>query len=282
MFRQNVLNVQKESSRNNLEVQSKYKMKFNSLIEVVAAVHLAPKVSGEMSDERGGLMLVAPPGQLKTTAIEYLDIFPKTKLVSNVTTHALTQLRADFLSEEIITMGFPDYDMIYKRHGSVASQIEGTLMGLMGEGFRNPAFSDQRVNVTKARCTIVSGITIKCYEKNISEWIDSGFARRFLWSRYVLKNPDVLEEAISKWKKYNLNGDFIMRIPKTLIPYSLSEDEAKKVLYQLRHQVDRKLPYITAQRIISVLVWKHGKVPGWKIWNDFAPSLGKEGCQIVL
>lgn len=258
-------------------------MKFKSLIEVVAATHLTPRVSGEVSNERGGLMLVAPPGHLKTTAIEYLDVFPKTKLISNITTHALTQLRADFLSEEIITMGFPDYDMIYKRHNSVAAQVEGTLMGLMGEGFRNPAFSDQRVNVTKARCTIVAGITIKCYEKNISEWIDSGFARRFLWSRYILKNSEILEEAISRWRRFVLDGgDFTMKIPQNLIPHSLSESEAKKVLYQLRHQPDRKLPYITAQRIISVLCWKHGVKEGWKLWNDFASSLGKEGSLIVL
>jgi hypothetical protein len=257
-------------------------MKFGTLIEVVAAIHLMPRVSGNVSNERGGLMLVAPPGQLKTTAIEYLDAFPKTKLISNITTHALNQLRQDFLSEEIMTMGFPDYDMIYKRHGTVSAQIEGTLMGLMGEGFRNPAFSDQRVNVTKARCTIVCGITIKCYERMLSEWIDSGFARRFLWARYTLKNSEMLEDAISKWRRHTLDGDFVMRIPSSLIPHCLSHIQAKEVLYQLRHHQDRKLPYITAQRIISVLVWKHGPKRGWEIWDDFAPALGKDGCQIVL
>lgn len=257
-------------------------MKFGSLIEIVGAVHLAPRVSGEVSSERGGIMIVAPPGHLKTTAIEYLDIFPKTKLISNITTSCLNQLRQDFISEEIITLGFPDYDMIYRRHGSVSAQIEGTLMALMGEGFRNPAFSDQRINVTKARCTVIAGITIKCYENFVSQWIDSGFARRFLWSRYSLKNTELLEEALSRWKRFTLDGDFTLKIPKNLIPYSLSDDQAKKVLYQLRFQHDRKLPYITAQRIISVLTWKHGAKHGWEIWDDFAPSLGKEGCQIVL
>jgi len=225
---------------------------------------------------------VAPPGQLKTTAIEYLDVFPKTKLISNITVHGLTQLRQDFLSEEITTMGFPDYDMIYKRHGSVASQIEGTLMGLMGEGFRNPAFSDQRVNVTKARCTIVGGVTIKCYERNISEWIDSGFARRFLWSRFVLKNGQKIEEAISRWKRYALEDDFVMKVPSGMIPRNLTDNQSDEVLYQLRFQHDRKLPYIIAQKVISVLMWKHGKTEGWKIWKDFSGSLSKEGNELVL
>lgn len=258
-------------------------MKFSTLVEVVAATHLAPRVAGDVSNERGGIMLAAPPGQLKTTAIEYLDIFPKTKLISNITVHALNALRQDFLSEEIVTMGFPDYDMIYKRHGTVAEQVEGTLMSLMGEGFRNPAFSDQRVNVMKARCTIIGGVTIKCYEDRISQWIDSGFARRFLWARYTVSNPEVLEEAISKWKRHILDGDFTMKIPThSLIPHCLSNEQGKKVLWQLRFQHDRKLPFITAQRIISVLVWKHGIRKGWDYWDDFAGTLGKDGSTVDI
>lgn len=257
-------------------------MRFATLVETTAAVHFTPKVSGEVSSERGGLMLVAPPGQLKTTALEYLDNFPKTKLISNITVKALNALRQDFLSEEIMTMAYPDYDMIYKRQGSTASQIEGTLMSLMGEGFRNPAFSDQRVNVLKARCTIVGGLTIKCYEDRISEWIDSGFARRFLWSRYTVSNPDKLEESIAKWKRHELNGEFTMKIPNGPIPYNLTEKQAKKVLWQLRFQHDRKLPFILAQKIIAVLCWKNGAEDGWKIWDDFSPSLGKDGARVTI
>jgi hypothetical protein len=258
-------------------------MRFGTLVEIVSAVHLAPMVTGTVSKERGGLIIVAPPGQLKTTAIEYLDVFPKTKLISNLTVHALTQMRPDFLSGEIVTLAFPDYDMIYKRHGTVSDQIEGTLMGLMGEGFRNPAYSDQRINVTKAHCTVVAGITVRCYEKMISGWLDSGFSRRFLWARYTIKNSHKLEDAISEWKRYTLDGDFIMKIPSgNVIPYCLKPEQAKKVLYQLKFQPDRKLPYITSQRIISVLIWKHGEKEGWRLWEDFAPSLGKDGGSVEL
>jgi hypothetical protein len=256
--------------------------RFSTLVETASAIHLAPKVSGEVSSERGGLMFAAPPGQLKTTAIEYLDNFPKTKLISNITVKALNALRQDFLSEEIMTMAFPDYDMIYKRHGSTASQIEGTLMSLMGEGFRNPAFSDQRVNVLKARCTIVGGVTIKCYEDKISEWIDSGFARRFLWSRYTVANPELLEESIAKWKRHQLDGEFTMKVPNGVIPHLITETQAKRVLWQLRFQHDRKLPFIIAQKIIAVLCWKHGMEKGWRIWDDFAPSLGKDGARVTI
>jgi hypothetical protein len=179
-------------------------------------------------------------------------------------------------------MGFPDFDMIYKRHGSVSAQVEGTLMSLMGEGFRNPAFSDQRIHVLKARCTIIGGVTIKCYENMISAWIDSGFARRFLWARYTVKNPEALEASIVQWKRHQLNGDFVMRVPKNLIPHTLTKNQAEKVLWQLRFQHDRKLPFIVAQRIISVLIWKLGTPRGWEVWDDFVPSLGKDGAKVII
>lgn len=256
-------------------------MKFSTLVEIASAVHLAPRVASGVGEERGGLFYIAPPGQLKTTAIEVLDEYPKTKLISNVTVKTLNALRQDFISGEIVTIGFPDYDMIYKRHSSVADQIEGTLMALSGEGFRNPAFSDQRVSVLKARCTILGGVTIKCYEDRISAWLDNGFARRFLWSKYSIKNPDKLEEALTQWKRANINGDFLLKMPTNIIRHCLSSGQAKRVLWELRFQHDRKIPFILAQRIISVLMWKYPQ-KGWDIWDDFAPSLGKDGCQVVI
>lgn len=258
-------------------------MKFSSLVEITAAAHLSPKVSSDIGNERGGVIYAAPPGQLKTTAIEFLDIYPKVKLISNLTVRTLNDLRQDFVSGEIQTIGFPDYDMIYKRHSSVADQIEGTLMSLAAEGWRNPAFSDQRANVMKARCTIVAGVTIKCYEDRLSGWLDSGFARRFLWSKWTIKNPDLLEDALAKWKRHTLNSEnFTFKMPVHTIPHCLTNEQARVVLHQLRFQPDRKLPFIFAQRLISVLCWKHGLREGWNIWNDFATSLGKDGASIVI
>jgi hypothetical protein len=262
----------------------KNQMKFSSLVEVISASSLAYLVFGDVSKERGGVMLVAPPSQLKTTAIEYLDHFPKCRIVSNMTVKTLTAMRQDFISGEISTMAFPDYDMIYKRHDTVSHQIEGTLMSLMGEGFRNPAFSDQRVSVLKARCTIIGGVTVKCYEENISRWIDSGFARRFLWCRYWVGNPSVIEHAITQWKRHELvDGNFIMKLPSNnVIPYALNPEKAARVLMQIKYQHDKKLPYINAQKIISVLCWKHGEKKGWQIWDDFAPTLGQDGSEVLI
>lgn len=257
-------------------------MRFSTLIEMISAAHLTPYVFGDVGDERGGLMLVAPPGHLKTTAIEILEQFPRILMVSNITNGTLTDLREAFVSGEIRTLGFPDYDMLYKRHSSVSSQLEGTIMSLMGEGFRKAPYKDQRIQVMKARCTVVAGITLKCYEERIPGWLDSGFARRFLWSQFKVKNPEELEEALVHFKKAQLDGDFTMKIPMTRIPYNLNENISRKILYHLRSQPDRKLPFIFAQRLVCVLVWKHGQEEGWNLWQDFAPSLWKDGTMIEI
>lgn len=259
-------------------------MKFGTLIEIVSAVHLAPMVdAGEIGEERGGLILTAPPGHLKTSAIEYLEQYPRTKAISNITVGKLNDLRESMIAGEIKTIAFPDYDMLYKRHSSVSSQIEGILMSMTGEGYRQGGFYDQRVNVLKARVTMVAGCTLKCYETMIPAWLDSGFARRFLFSRFRVVNPEKMEAALARWKRAQLDGDFILRIPPVgkTIPHCLSEKQAERVLWELRYQHDRKIPFILAQRIISVLHWKNPKT-AWKIWADFVPSLGKDGAEIVI
>jgi hypothetical protein len=258
-------------------------VKFSTLEEIVAAAHLTPTVENEKTtQERGGLMLVAPPGHLKTTAIEVLDDYPRTMLISNITNGNLGSMRESFISGDIKTIAFPDYDMLYKRHSSVSSQLEGTLMGLMGEGFRNPAFKDQRIYATKARVTVIGGITLKCYEGHIPDWLDSGFARRFLWCKFRVKNQEVMEEAIAENRRHKLNGDFTYRIPNKIVPYSLTKEEGVKILWQLRFQPDRKLPQYFAQRLVCVLKWKYTVKEAWNIWNDFVPSLGKDGAEMVI
>lgn len=256
-------------------------MKFETLVEVCAAMHLGRTVTSNVGEQRGGLMFVAPPGHLKTSAIEIIEQFPHAKVISNLTVHALNAMRQDFISGEIQTMAFSDYEMIYKRHSSVSSQIEGTVMALVDEGMRNPAFSDQRTHVIAARCAVIGGMTIKFSEARFSDWLDNGFARRFLWSKYSIKNIEKLEQALTQWKRAEIDGHFIVKVPRANIPYKLSENEAKRVLWQLRFQPDRKVPFIVAQRIICVLLWKF-PTTGWDIWNDFAQSLGKDEALLVI
>lgn len=229
-------------------------------------------------------MFVAPPGHLKTTAIEIIEQFPHARVISNLTVKALTTMRQDFLSGQLKTMAFSDFENIYRRHGSVASQIEGVLMGLVEEGFRNPAFADQRTSVLPAKCAIIGAISIKAYEEHVSSWLDSGFARRFLWSKYYAEDNviKILEEAIVSWKKAIITNGFVLKMPLTPVKSTMSEEESRLLLHQLRFQYDRRTPFVIAKKIIAILTWKFKRIHAMEIWNDFAPSLEKDGTVLTL
>lgn len=260
-------------------------MKFETMVEICAAIHLSSEVEGDFK-QRGGLIFVAPPGHLKTTAIEIVEMFPHTRVISNLTVKTLSSLRQDFISGTLRTMALSDLENIYRRHSSVANQIEGVLMGLVEEGFRSPAFSDQRTSVIPARCTVLGAIAIKSFEERISAWLDSGFARRFLWSKYYAdkKVLDALEKSISDWKKNSLINGFNMKVPLSPIKMAIDLESSRKILYGIRFQPDQRTPYVLAKKIVSVLLWKFPRNPerAWEIWNDFVPSLGKDGTILTL
>jgi hypothetical protein len=258
-------------------------MEFRSLCEVISAAHLSRYVEGPIND-RGGLILVAPPGHMKTTAAEILREYTGVTIVSNVTVTSLTAMKDDFLAASTTTLVFSDIANIYRRHGSVSSNIEGVIMGLAGEGFRKPAFSDQRIQAVPARCLIIGCATPKFVEGKEGEWQDSGFYRRFIWARYLLSNPEVLEEALKRWKRYEIEEMFrIKAVNGRPILYSLSDSEQDIVYHSLRFMKDRKTSIVLAQKILSVMKWKFRQgTRASDIWSDFAESLTPDGAKVSL
>jgi hypothetical protein len=261
-------------------------MHFSSLCEVIAAVHLSTYVTSPF-EQRGGLMLVAPPGHLKTTAAEILSEFPRTLVLSDLTVKSTISMRDEFLGGNINTLVFSDYAKIHKRHNSVSANIEGIIMSLAGEGFRKPAFADQRVASLPARATIVGCVTNKFAEQHEEEWLDNGFYRRFIWCRYRVSNPEYLEDAIAQWRKAEFEGGFSSRVPTSRnISYNLTEDEVTRLRYDLRFTPDRKMALILAQKILCVLKWKFKNAEdsekAMNIWKDFSVSLMKDGAVLRL
>jgi hypothetical protein len=257
-------------------------MKFGTLTEIVAALHLSNCVIGPF-EQRGGLMLISPAGGLKTSIVEILMEFPKVMMISDLTVKSLTDMRDAFLGDQIRTLVFSDFAKLYMRHGSVASNIEGVLMALISDGFRKPAFSDQRIQNQAARVLVIGCMTTQFFERMQSSWLDTGFHRRFLWCRYILQNPDLLEDAIFDWRKAELDGQFIMKIPKSKkIPMDLEEKERMLIRHTMRSLLDRKMPGIIGQRIFAVLKWKLGSEEAKRIWIDFAQSLTPDGAVLEL
>lgn len=259
-------------------------MTYSTLIEIVAATHLARYVTGPF-ESRGGLLLVAPAGQLKSTAIEILDHYPDAKIVSDLNVQSLMKLRDDMVGGEIQTIGFTDLEKLYKRHSAVASNVEGILMALVEEGFRKASFQDQRMVAVPARCTIVAAMTLKFYEQKVTEWADNGFARRFLFAHYRVSNAWKLEESIRAWKKHELDGSFASRVPATrAIPYAVTDKDQALIDLALKHQRSKLTPRIVLTKIASVLRWKFAREPerATAILKEFAPCLGPDGGILTL
>lgn len=228
------------------------------------------------------MQLCAPPGQLKTTAEMVLSEFEKKLILSNVTVKTLTAMRNEFLSGNIKTLIFTDFANLYRRHGSVSSNIEGIIMDLVGDGFRKPAYSDQRIQAVPARCFVLGAMTFTFKETMESSWIDSGFYRRFIWCKYRIKNPELLDNALQAWRLANIEGDFSSKVPLTRqIKYNLDAGDQKLIRYTLRHENDIRQMLVLASKILVVLKWKLPR-EYTHLWEDFSESLRPDGAVIVL
>jgi hypothetical protein len=258
-------------------------MEFGNLCEIISAAHLSKHVTGPI-DDRGGLILVAPPGHMKTTAAEILTEYTGVTVCSNVTVGSLSAMKDDLLAGCTTTIVFSDMANLYRRHASVSSNIEGVVMALSGEGFRKPAFSDQRIQAIPARCLIIGCATPKFVEHMEGAWQDSGFYRRFIWARYLLFNPEVLELALTRWKRYEIEETFrIKAVNGRPISYSLLEREQDFISHTLRFMKDRKTALVLAQKILCVLKWKFKHASkACEIWEDFSQSLEPDGAKVIL
>jgi len=259
-------------------------MTYASLVEIVTAVHLARYVTSS-HEQRGGLMLVAPAGQLKTSALEILDHYPDAKIVSDLNVQSIIRLRDDLVSGEIASLAFTDFEKLYKRHSAVASNLEGILSALVEEGFRKASFQDQRMVAVPARCTVFGALTLRAYELRAADWADSGFARRFLFLHYRMSNPHKLEDAIRRWERYTTDLDYIAKVPPTRkISFAVTDGQQRVIERALKHQRSRLSPRVLLMKICSVLNWKFRgdeKRIG-VILADLAEGLGPNGAVLHL
>lgn len=267
-------------------------MKIRTLIEVVTAAHLAKHVEGEFR-QFGGIMLVAPPGNLKTTVVESLETFSGAHVCSDVNVTSLMNLRPMIVRKMITTLAFTEFEKIYQRQDSTAKNVEATLKAMIEEGFSQASFEDQILRKGKARCLLIAAITDDLYEQKFAKWRREGFARRFLWSHFQLEDPNVVLEAIHRWKRLDLNTDSrTLSLPKYgyKIPYQLSDSESRELERMLPQTDEHSTPLVLLKKIACVLHWRYPRMAGnapdfaWMILRDFAESIKGKGepAQLVL
>lgn len=258
-------------------------MTTETLCEIVDAAHLTKHVSDNTFGNRGGLLIVAPPGSLKTSIIEYvLDDYPNAFVLSNVNMNSLDDFREDLISNRYSTMAFPEYQMLYARDQRTAMSVEQTIAMLVDEGWRKPSFRDPRAGALKSRILVVGGMPPHFYERKFDGWQKSGFLRRFVVSLFAVENPELITDAIKENRKLGLNGIMRKAVTANGIPFNVDSTEANFLHKLIKEQPDDKTPLILMMRMFAVLKWKHTPAKAKAIMNDFAPTLKRDGGILVL
>lgn len=262
-------------------------MTIDTLLEVLDAAHLSAFVHSPFS-VRGGIMIFGPPGVIKTTSIELaLNEYPNALIVSDINVQTLNQLRSDLSSGRYRTLGLPAFEKIYQRHSSTASNIEGHICSLVEEGFLLASYEDSRMATQRARAFVCGAMTYDFYAKHFKDWVQSGFARRFLWLNVNLKDRERLHKAVHDWKLIPF-GSIVRRAPaNNHIEYNINESESRMLHVMCKDQVGDVTPYILLKKIFCVLKWKYDankkmvKRP-MQIMQDLKPALTKQGVELEL
>lgn len=263
-------------------------MKIVSLMEILVAAHLTAFVDAEEFPERGGLMLVGPPGNLKTTIIKQAmkPYQPEAAIMSDVNVETIGRMKPHIANGHIKTLALPAFEKIYERNPQTANNIEGHLKGMADEGFSNMSFQDQRMlGQIEARCLVIGGLVHTCYVKKFSNWEDNGFGRRFIWSSFQLRDSGILTRAIDDWKRLEFETRAPLR-PQTRIKMTVTREESKIIRHLIQQQHCEATPYALMKKIMAVLKWKFHRRDEEKrpmqIMNDFGESLGQRMAKLEL
>lgn len=260
-------------------------MKIINLYRVISAAHLTYAVDPvpEAFKNRGGLMLVAPPEQMKSTFVGCLTNYGNAMVLSDLNVKMLvSRLRNEVANGEKHTLAFSAFEKLYKRDMDTAANMEGCLSAMMEEGFSHASWEDTRTFVRTARCLIVGALVEATYRQRFPMWIDSGFARRFIWVHFKLKDPFLIARSLVDWNPIVISGGNLPTLPYGPIPFDTTKAERSKLRMLLSSQPGQSTPHNLLIKILCVLKWhmKDTKNPSKEAMDvilDFAESLDIRG-----
>jgi hypothetical protein len=257
-------------------------MKVASVMEVCSASHVALYVEGPF-EQRGSLMFVAPPGALKSTLIrESLSFYPDVISLSDLNVASLGHLKTALISGKYNSIAFGEFEKLYERNPGSAINLEGHIRALIEEGFDKMSYQTPEMNSVKARVLVVGGITPFAYEKRYQGWLNSGFARRFIWSHWRLNDEATVTKAIREWKKINFGKVSSMVPANRTIKYCVQKRDHAILEKHLDFQPSKETPYVLYKKIFCVLVWRYGRGKALRILEDFSESLKPGGATLYL
>ena len=224
-------------------------------------------------------MIIAPPGQMKTTSIYTLECYSECLTISDMNVRSLKSIRDNVLSGRYRTLALGELEKLYARNPATAMNIEAHLKQFIEEGMRHFSHEDASAAIMPARALVIGGITPASFASQITRWQANGFLRRFIRLQYTLANEHILLEAVHKWKKVAVD------IPTTWngklsVKYNLDELESKFVMDSMKDQ-----PEVTSNTLIKKIacVLKRRSPQHWReIIKDVAPAFGKNGAFLHL
>lgn len=242
-------------------------------------------------EDRGGLMIVAPPAQLKTSILSAVESSQFGIIgMSDITLRTLVEMRDQIAGKKIHALFFYDFQKIYERKADTAENIIGSLRALMCEGFTTAAFEKQGLLRARARALVVAATTPQMYAKHMDEWDGSGFSRRFIFSLYSLSNPNLIVNAIMKNSPIAIGQISQVNVPFNLtVPIGFGEkpgDEKELRLLLQRGQRGEEIPLILLRKTLAILRWKararREKDYALDVVREFGKSMKDAGAEIVL
>lgn len=262
----------------------------SDLVEVLCAAHLGRMVEAPFV-ERGGIMVVGPPGVLKTTFVSVLDKhYQDSVMLSDINVKSLVAMREVIAAGKINTLVLPELGKVYERAEVTSQNVEGTIRALAAEGFAAASFEDARVNRLTARALVLAAMTPSLVDKKFVSWEETGFNRRFLWSLVRLKDSDALENAAVAWERIDFRLKHVPLPPLNgrFIPNETTERERRRMAVLVKYQNggDHAIQIQLMVRILAVLKWWYRESGDMGSALDtverFAVSLGKNGDSIEI
>lgn len=259
----------------------------STLCEVMCALHLSSYVNAPVLD-RGGVMIVAPPGALKTTVLTLLDRhFANCLSYSNLNTKTLMHLRSELSGRSIRSIVLPDLQAIYAGDPRTSQRLEQTIMQLVGEGHMGASWQDARHHKFEARCMVFGALPHTFYEAMAPEWEKSGFLRRFLWLFYSLENNEALTDSLVAWERVRLTGlSVVPQVPaEAEIAFTATQEEMRELLGMLKYQPPpHEIQLVMLGRTLSVLKWHYKRIGSTAkaidTMREFAAVLGRQAARL--
>jgi len=261
-------------------------MRLTTLLDILWASVMTHYVSDSFSD-RGGIVLVAPPGQLKTSMLAAVAQLPGVISYSDLTVVGLVEARDLIVSGKMHTVVLYDLQKLYERRADTAANIIGSLRALAGEGFSSAAWekqSKQAVQMT-ARALVLAATTIKNYSQHLPEWEESGFNRRFIFSVFRMRDPEVVLDRVLRGKPIKLRYHGLWPWPGLRIPMRCTEKDRRTIRSLLGRQADA-IPALLLKRILSVLRWRAAELGrrdnSLELVEEFGESMHGEGAVLEV